>query len=340
MVTKYKYYLLFFCIPFWCSAQYYDKKYVKDLRYRLLLSYFQERRAIDINLLPNSALDTDGKAKLKLSSAANLYSGLLVQTNNSSLYLARTIPQTEGDIKKFGQQDAKIFKVAISKNAIYASLYYINNTGFYDKTYSNHPEFAGDTVSFRRHGNMNLKWLNISVNYYDQHRKFAIGMPTYFGLRQLRTKFTWAARLAYNSLKMDNGEQLFFSSTSAFSPTELSIQKYIYKGINASLVPSFHAVALKKIFLFMDAAIGFDLGKITSQLKSSQTSNGYSNISISQVNVVLGYHGDRFLTSLYYSLLNQSLKTKILTTNTVYNNFGFIIGYRINIYKNLPWEKD
>jgi hypothetical protein len=340
MVIKYKYHLLFFCLPFFCSAQYYDKKYVKDLRYRLLLSYFQERRAIDINVSPNLSSDSASKAKLQLSSSSNLFSGLLIQTNNSSLYLAKSAPQSENDIKKFGKQDSKIFKAAISKNAIYASLYYINNIGFYDKAYGNHPEFIGDTISYRRHKDLNFTWFNISLNYYDQHRQFAIGMPTYFGLRQLKSKFTWAARLAYNSFKIDNGNNTIFGNSINTSTNDLSILKYAYRGLNVSFVPSFHLIAFKKLFLFSDAAIGFDLGKVTSNLKTKEISNRYSNVSISQANVVIGYHNDRFITSVYYSFLNQALKTKVMTTNTVYHNFGFIIGIRINIYKNLPWEKD
>ncbi len=327
-------------LPIICKAQYYDKKYVKDLRYRLLLSYFQEYRSIEFKLNPNKTIDITGKENLSLSSSANLFSGILIQTNNSSLYLAGSAPQTDAEINKFGKQNSKIFKIAIAQNSIFTSFNYIKNTGLYDKNYKTHPEFIGDTLSYRRYNGTNLTWINFDINYYKNHRRFAIGMPTYYGLRQLKSKFSLAGRFCYNYLDINNGGQSFFRDTLVNKYNHLSTSKYTYNGVNFSIWPSLHLVAFKKLFLYTDVSLGLDAGNTKSKQINNTESTPYFNVALAQAKVVAGYNGDRFIASIYYSFLNQSVKTKYVTAGTTYHNFGFNIGYRINIYKNLPWEKD
>jgi hypothetical protein len=335
-----KYLCILLLLPTIVHAQYYNKKYVKDLRYRLLLSYFQEYRSIDVNIKPIKAFDSLGKENLILSSSANLLSGLLIQTNNSSMYLAGTTPQTDADIKKFGKQSSKIFKIAVSQRAIFTSFNYVKNDGLYDRNYSKHPEFLNDTLSYLRYNSSNVTWINFDINYYKNHRTFAIGMPTYFGLRQLRSKFTLAGRLSYNYLDIDNANRSFFRDSLTNQFTALSVSKYTFNGVNLSVSPSLHLVAFKKLFLYTDISFGIDVGSVKSKSPTTTSTKGYANVALSQAKIVGGYHGDRFIASLYYSFLNQSFKTAAVTAGGVYHTFGFIIGYRINLYKNLPWEKD
>lgn len=337
-VTKYT--LLVIALPLLVNAQYYNKKYVKDLRHRLLISYFQEYGNLDLNLKPTKGLDNLQNENLLLSSSANLFSGILIQTNNSSLYLAGTNPQTEEDIDKHGKQNSKIVKIAMVFNSVYTSFRYLRNSGFYDKNYKNHPEFLNDSISYRRYSNSDLTWINFDINYYKNNRHFASGMPSYFGLRQLKSNISLATRFSYNKLAMDNKENSFFRDSISKQHTSLTLSKFQYEGVNFSLSPSFHLVALKKIFLSGELSLGADLGIVKSTFKNKIEPKFYSDLSLSQAKAVMGYHGDRFLTAVYYTFIAQSFKTNSFDVSTVYNNFGFIVGYRINIYKNLPWEKD
>jgi hypothetical protein len=326
--------------PSFANAQYYNKKYVKDLRYRLLLSYFQEYRSVGFNANPDKKFDSTGKENLQLSSSANLYSGLLIQTNNASLYLANTTPQSDADIKKFGKQNSILFKIAFVKNSISTSLNCIKSEGLYDKNYAMHPEFAGDTVAYRRYNGAKITWINFDVNYYKNHRQFAIGMPTYFGLRQLKSKFSLGGRFAFNQLSIDNKGNSFFRDTLTKKFSDLAVSKFNYTGINLSVTPSVHVVAFKKIFLYADVSLGTDIGNVKSSLLNKTESKFYANAAIAQAKAIVGYHTDRFITSIYYTFINQSFKTNQFIAGATYNSFGFIIGYRINLYKNLPWEKN
>jgi Domain of unknown function (DUF4421) len=334
------FFLLLFVLPFVANAQYYDKSYIKDLRFRLLLSYFQENRNIDLNFKPNTNLGVADKENLLLSTSSNLYSGLLVQTNFSSLYLASTLPQTTSDIKKFGTQSSKIYKIDYVQNAVSLSFNYVRNNGFYDKNYALHPEFANDTLTYRRHNSTSFQWINFDVNYYKNHKQFAIGMPTYFGLRQLKTKFSLGGKFAYNYIKIDNDNRSFFRDNVSLVNAELNSSKYVYNGVNFSVSPSLHLVAFKKMFLYTDLSVGLDLGFTKSESETQKTSKPYVNIAFPQAKIILGYQSNRFITSLYYTFSNQTIKTDAVTIGSTYNSFGFIIGYRFNLYKNLPWEKD
>jgi Domain of unknown function (DUF4421) len=326
-------------LPSFASAQYYKKKYIRDLRYRLLLSYFQEYRGVDFNINTNTKLDSTGKENLRLLSSANLYSGLLIQTNNASLYLASTTPQSDADIKKFGKQNSTLFKIAFVKNSISTSLNCIKSEGLYDKNYALHPEFAGDTIAYRRYNGAKVTWINFDINYYKNHRQFAIGMPTYFGLRQLKSKFSLGGRFSFNQLSIDNRGNSFFRDTLTKKNTDFAISKLKYTGVNFSITPSVHIVAFKKMFLYADLSFGADIGNVKSSLQNKTDSKFYANAAISQAKIIVGYHTDRFITALYYTFINQSFKTNQFIAGATYNNFGFIIGYRINLYKNLPWEK-
>jgi Domain of unknown function (DUF4421) len=333
-------FLLTLVLPCFANAQYYNKKYIRDLRYRLLLSYFQEYRSVGFNVNPDKKFDSTGKENLGLSSSANLYSGLLIQTNNASLYLASTTPQTDVDIKKFGKQSSGLFKIAFVKNSIATSLSCIKSEGLYDKNYTLHPEFAGDTVAYRRYNGAKVTWINFDINYYKNHRQFAIGMPTYFGLRQLKSKFSLGGRFSFNQLSIDNKGNSFFRDTLTKKFADFAVSKFKYTGVNLSLTPSVHVVAFKKLFLYADLSLGVDIGNVKSSLQNKTDSKFYVNAAIAQAKTIVGYHTDRFITSIYYTFINQSFKTNQFIAGATYNNFGFIIGYRINLYKNLPWQKN
>jgi hypothetical protein len=64
------------------------------------------------------------------------------------------------------------------------------------------------------------------------------------------------------------------------------------------------------------------------------------NANLSQASIVMGYHGDRFVSSMYYNFMNQSFGNKLFKATSTFHTFGFNIGFRININKNLPWERD
>jgi hypothetical protein len=334
------YLIVLISLPKLLTAQYYDKKYVKDLRYRLLISYFQEYRSTEWAIKPIKRLDSTGNEGLRLASSANLFSGLLIQTNNSSLYLAATTPQTEVDKQKFGEQTASVFKIAIAERAVYTSFSIIKNKGFYDKYYNQHPDFLKDTLSYRRQNTSQATWINFDISYYKNNRRFAIGMPTYFGLRQLKSNVSLGGRLSYTYLKLENNTNYFFRDSLTKYKKELGISKLHYQGINLSVAPSAHLVAMKKIFLSADLSLGLDIGNVKTKSELSNNSKVYANLSLSQAKFITGYHGDRFITAVYYTFINQGFKTSYLTAGSTYHTFGFIMGFRINVYKNLPWEKD
>jgi hypothetical protein len=242
--------LIFLYLILLCSqslnGQYYDKKYVRDLRHRLFIAYFQEYRSLDFNINPNAQLDQLGKEKLRLSSASNLFSGILIQGNSGSLYLAKSTPQTPADISRFGKQKTDIYKVSFVKRAFVFSANYIKNRGFYDKNYLLHPEFVNDSNSFKRYNDGQLTWLNIDVGYYKNHRQFAIGLPNNYGLRQLKTKAAIGSSLSFNSIELNNKNKTLFRDSLSLSQQDAAWKKINYNGFTFSLIPGIHLVAMKK----------------------------------------------------------------------------------------------
>ena len=72
---KSQFLLLFFIFSFFSvQGQYYDKNYVKDLRFRLLLAYFQEYRGMGITLTPDKKYNVSDNENLKLANTYKLKS--------------------------------------------------------------------------------------------------------------------------------------------------------------------------------------------------------------------------------------------------------------------------
>ena len=94
------------------------------------------------------------------------------------------------------------------------------------------------------------------------------------------------------------------------------------------------------MFLYTDLSVGLNFGITKSDSEKQNISKSSVNVAIPQAKIILGYQSNRFITSLYYTFSNQTIKTDATTIGSTYNSFGFIIGYRFNLYKNLPWEKD
>lgn len=315
-----------------CLAQTYDKKYVKNLKFRLLASMIGEVREINSYFLLNKSLDPKGKESLLLANSPSAISGFMFQANNSSFLLTSSVAQTENDIEKFGKQKSTILKFSYLNGGLYSNLNYIEQKGFYDKNYLNHPEFANDTLLFRRHQSVGLKWIGYDVSFYPGSNKFCLGMASFFGERQLKSRFAWGTRLAYNFVRFKNDNKAFFRDSIISVFPELSTSNYTYNGISMAVTPSLYLVSKKFLFCYLDGSFGFGLGRSASKLSFQ--------FEIPQAKVVTGIHFDRFLFAVYYTYLNQSFKTKNVTIGNLLNNYGVILGFRINQYKyrNLKWD--
>lgn len=319
-------------------GQSYDKEYIKNLKYRLLVSYIIESRDININFQLNNKLDPQKKESLLLKNSPNILSGFLFQTNNVSFLWTATTPQNKQEINKYGKQKSVISKGAIIIPNFLLNFSYIENKGFYDQNYLKHPDFEGDTVLFRRHNSSNLRWFSSDINYYYDNKKFSIGVPSYFGERQLKSRFTWGIRSSYNNILLNNRNKSFFRDSLVNQNSELNLSRLSFNSFNLALTPSLYLVSKKSLFLYFDLSFGASIGINQTNLENKRSVK--TQLEIPQAKIAFGLNKDRFLVSMYYNYLNQTIKLNNLMVGTILNNYGFIIGWRINQYKYrfLNWE--
>lgn len=319
-------------------AQTYDRRYIKNLKFRLLITNISEVRTIDTYLIPNRPMDSLGKESLLLKNSPNTLSGFMLQSNNISVYLTSSLPQRQADIDNFGRQTSSIIKAAFLFKGLLSNFTYIEHKGFYDYNYSKHPDFPGDTIPFRRHNASGLRWIGFDISYYKGNRKFCVGIPSYFGERQLKSRFTLGSRIAYNNLRLNNNGKPYFRDSISGQLPELRAASFTYNGFSFSLTPSVYLVAAKTFFCFVDASVGLGVGKLNES--NLYTTKLLVQPEIPQAKIAGGIHTDRFLMGLYYTYLNQSFRTETLTIGNILGSYGFVIGIRINPYKYryLKWD--
>ena len=330
--------ILMLSVYYFTLAQSYDKNYKKNLKYRLLVSYISETRDLTTWLELNKKIDPAGKEKARLRNSPNLLSGFMFQADNIAYYWAAALPQTTAEIEKYGRQKSFITKGSILIDALLINVNYVNQLGFYDQNYLNHPEIKGDTVSYRRHNNTKLVWTSVDLNYYPAQRQSCLGVPFYFGERQLKSKFFMGSRLAYNNIKLNSGQGSLFRDSVHAEDASLQFASLRYTGLSLAAVPSLYLVAKKKWFIFFDAALGVAVGATKTNV--NQSFKPLLQLEIPQAKVASGINTDRFLLALYYTYLNQSFQSGNLKVGNVLGNFGFLIGLRINQwrYRHLNWE--
>lgn len=324
--------------PLLLQAQGSDKEYVKNLKYRLLFSYISETRDLSTTLRPAKEFDPDASEKLMLKNSPSILSGFLFQADNIAYYWAAAVPQTAADKDRYGSQRSFITKGSILLDALLINVNYVNQGGFYDQNYLKHPEFAGDTVSFRRHNGTRLRWTSVDFMHYPGKRQAALGVPFYFGERQLKSKFFWGSRLAFNQVRLTNRDGALFRDSLRLQYESLQMAAIRNRAFSYALTPSAYLVAKKKLFLFMDASFGFAVGNTV--INNQKRFRPGFRFEIPQAKIASGINTDRFLIALYYTYLDQTFKTRDITVGNVVGNFGFIAGFRFNQwrYRKLSWD--
>lgn len=319
-------------------SQSYDPSFIQNHKHRLLFSYVAETREVNTFMQADKNLDPDGKERLLLKNSPSVLSGFLFQAENFSFYWAAPVPQTKAEINKFGTSKSNILRFSVLADAWLFNYSSVKTTGFYDDNYLLHPEFPGDTLRYRRHSLSNLNWLSMDINYYPGYKKFCVGVPAFFGERQLKSRFTLGYRFAYNRLTLDNVGKAFFRDSVFTDIRNLNASRYGYRGFSMGLSPSVYLVILKRFFLFMDASFGYGLGRSRVDLHEREARKGQFEIPAARI--AGGYQGKRFLLAFHYSYLNQTIKLDQLLIGNVLHTPGFIIGYRINQwkYRKLGWE--
>lgn len=320
------------------NSQSYNREYIKNLKYRLLLSYVSETRELNSLITPDKKFDLNKKEALNLRNSPNIYSGLLLQTGNLSFYWASTLPQSQSDIQKFGKQSANLSKVSIIAGPVLINFNYVNQKGLYDDNYLKHPEFTGDTMKYRRHNALGLKWISTELNYYPGREKMCLGVPAYFGERQLKSKFTMGSRLAHNFIRLDNDGRSFFRDSFALNNPEFNLSYIKNNTVSFALTPAVYLVSKNKMFLYAEASMGYGVGKTVTDKNSKNNKRG--QFEFPQAKVAVGINSDRFLAGVYYTYLNQNIKVSSMTVGNLLGNWGFILGIRINQYKCrfLKWD--
>ncbi len=79
------------------TGQYFDPDHIQDLRFRLLISYFQEYRTFDMSIAPAQTTAPES-LPTRLSSPVVGLSGFLLQYNNASVYLAGSFTEKDNPI--------------------------------------------------------------------------------------------------------------------------------------------------------------------------------------------------------------------------------------------------
>ncbi len=324
--------IIFFISIIYCTnsfAQYYDTLYIKDLKNRMMFSYFQEYKTFEINLIPDKSIDSTNRESLKLKSDALFYSGVAFQFKDISLVFASTLPQTDSSKRKYGEQNSQNIKLAYQNKGLALNANYIGQRGFYDENFNQH-QYAPqeDANAFNRFNNMQATWVHISAKYYPEYKKFAIGLPNNFGIKQIKTKFSWAYRVAYNYIKYSNDRPLF-SEKMQSRDFSLGVYESIYNSINFSVSPSIYVANTKGWFLYADVWLGTDIGVQNNKNVQKNNQTWQYNIVVPELKIMGGYQGDRFLACLHYNYINQTFKSEKITNAVYYHTFSFILGYRI-----------
>jgi|JI8StandDraft_2_1071088.scaffolds.fasta_scaffold49970_2 hypothetical protein len=330
-MKKYIYLLLFGnIISNALQAQYYDTLYIKDLKNRIMVSYFQEYKTFELNIIPNGSIDSTGREDLKLKSDATLYTGFGLQFKNLSVTLASTLPQTDSSKIKFGNQSSRNLGFSYQKNGWALAGTYITQNGFYDENFQKH-EFAQqeNLNSFARFNNMQATWIRIDARYYPEYKKFAIGLPSNFGVKQIKSKFSWAYRASVNYMKYNQKDRkALFDQPLQAKDEQFGVFAGEYYGFNFSVSPSFYLADKEGWFLYGDVWLGGDFGKNTLENATKKNVVWQYAIVVPETKVMMGYQGDRFVGILHYSFVNQSFNNSKMTNSVYYHTFSLILGYR------------
>ncbi|MCU0437352.1 MAG: DUF4421 domain-containing protein [Raineya sp.] len=325
-------YLLFLGIIFsntlW--AQYYDTLYTKDLKNRIMVSYFQEYKTFELNIIPNKSIDSTGREALKLKSDATLYAGFAFQFKKISFALASTLPQTDSSKIKYGNQSSRNLGFSYQTNGLALSATYITQKGFYDENFQKH-QFAQqeNPNSFARFNNMQATWIKIDAKYYPEYKKFAIGLPSNFGIKQIKSKFSWAYRASINYLKYNQKDKkALFDQPLQAQDTQFGIFAGEYYGFNFSVSPSFYLADKQGWFLYGDVWLGGDFGKNSLQNATQTNIVWRYAIVVPETKIMMGYQGDRFVGMFHYSFVNQSFNNNKMDNSIYYHTFSLILGYR------------
>lgn len=320
------------------SAQTYDREYVKNLKYRLLISYVSETRDLMTYMRPSAAIDPDRREEVLLKNSPSILSGFMFQNNNSSIQWVTTLPQTEEDIKRYGEQSATFTQISLQPGDFFLDLHHVRNKGFYDQNYLAHPEFEGDTVLYRRHDHAHLDWVYGEIFYFRGARRFCIGLPSYFGERQLKSRATLGARLGFSRMRLSNDDRSFFRDALSEAHAGLAASSYFTDHISLSATPAVYLVARKKLFLYAELSLGWALGRTRTNQDDSYTP--LLQLELPQAKLVSGWNSDRLVAAVYWTYLNQTFQTPDVLVGSILSRYGLIIGYRINPlrYARLSWE--
>lgn len=318
---------LAFILSTGAGAEYFDTDYIQDLRFRLLIAFFQEYRTFDLGIIPAQA-ETPGDHKAQLSSPAIGLSGFLIQYNNASVYLAGSFTEKDNPI---ANPDAKALKFILQRDAFSSSFDYLTHHGFGERNADNSFDHLRESMA--------VTWITAQTSYYHNHRRFAYGMPYCFGLRQKKSKFSVAGNVRFHYLNLNNHQEpLLRDKTINSSHREEHRIRDI--GGGTSLTPALHLAAFEKLFLYLEVSAGFDFGVTRGYFRERASSNVYITPVIPQAKLIAGFNADRFIVSAYYSFMSRILYTKSTRVDVVYHSIGGIVGFRANIFRNLPWEND
>jgi hypothetical protein len=310
-------------------AQYYDTLYVKELSNRVLVSYFQEYRSLNMDFVPDKKIDTAGRENLRLRSSSALYSGFAIHYKAISIVLAGTLPQTQEEISKNGKQSSSIWRISYAKEALFLSFNHVRYTGFYDENFNQHA-FAPltDNSAFARYDRLKTLWLSFEAKYYPNYKQFAAGIPYNFGLWQLKSKFAWGYRFAYNHINSNNNGKPFFSESLQSGDYTFGTFQTVYNGINFSAAPSFYLTGKSRLFLYGELWAGADAGFHKNRAIEKDNSVFHYALVVPQARLIAGYHTDKFLATLYYSFVNQRFTNQNLVNSLTFQTFGVMLGYR------------
>ena len=112
-------------LAIFANAQYFDPDHIQDLRFRLLISYFQEYRTFDMSIAPAQTTAPES-LPTRLSSPVVGLSGFLLQYNNASVYLAGSFTEKDNPI---ADPDAKALKFIWQRDAFSSSGAMIRGNG-------------------------------------------------------------------------------------------------------------------------------------------------------------------------------------------------------------------
>jgi hypothetical protein len=336
-----KYFLLFLslcCVAPSGYTQSYDPTYIRNLKYRMLAGYLSETRDISIYLRPEKLISPDANEELLLKNSPNIFSGLMIQAENASYFWASTLPQSSADINRYGKQQSTMSRASYTGRQLTMVFNYVKNEGFYDYNYIKHPDFAGDTIRFRRHQGTMMEWIGGEMNYYPGGHRLCIGIPSYFGERQLKTGFTLGSRLVLNQVHLKNGNTSFFRDSLTGKHPELQVKRLQGHSLGFALTPALNLVCFKNMFCYLEASAGIGLN--ASKTANRSRGSMRARFELPQSKIAVGVNSDRFLLALYYTNINQTLRLNGFSMNAGLNNFGFIVGLRFNQpkYRYLKWD--